>query len=146
MKELSSYIACCFSLKSIEASPEESQEQPFVNGYRPLYRFYREQHGWADDCTVQRGSNHVTREKCTISAQHTCHIAAVFIPKAWQFQEKVLKVSVLCNLLGFSIYVVVSILLECDSASLGDWYPKFRDNLVVSHQRTEKSNSFFFDV
>ena len=53
MKEFSRYITCCFSLKSIDASPEESQEQRYVNMYRPLYTSYREQHGWGDICAAR---------------------------------------------------------------------------------------------
>ena len=46
MKEVSSYTTCCFSLKSIDASPEESHEQRYANAHQPLYTCYREQHGW----------------------------------------------------------------------------------------------------
>lgn len=45
MKEVSSYTTCCFSLKSIDASPEESHEQRYANAHQPLYTCYREQHG-----------------------------------------------------------------------------------------------------
>jgi len=124
MKELSSYVTWCFSLKSIDASPEESQEQHFVNGYRPLYRTYREQHGWGDICTALIEPQN-KREMHDFISTYMLHCSSFYSTSFMLDNSRrkfFKKISILCDLLGFSRSVVkVFILLECGAASLGDW-------------------------